>query len=595
MSRLTPLILLLLVAGLGYFAYQQREREAEEPIDKTRPLFDGVDMRRVESIRLENIERSYHFEFRRAAGGAWLVTDPIEWPMAPEVAVQVMKVVERSKGTRVPEELHQSAVRSLETPRGFLETTEAMGDGTKRRTRVEIGEIDLDGMQVFVRSDGAFMRTLRNVENLLEYSIVDVRAKNLFSFGPREVSAVERIGGWYEEGQAVPLAMRAQSIGYAWGIVEPVKAQGDPALFSGWTTYMASLRARGFVSDRPDPDLSRFGLDEPWLTITLQGQGGAAESLHVSKARGDVFAMRDTMPNVFRLDEADVPFLVEPVTHFYDQAFTRVLRRTVERVYLERGDEALRLSRTGDDRWTVARGVPRVGKLEEDEGEWGIELPADADRVADLLTATENAQVTRFFTDLEVDDFFGESADRMRGIWVEPFGAPRQGGQFAENFETPGGVELSPFHRFGSTLVGGMDPEFAAWAERPMIDFLDRDLWSLTNAHLRQLSIGDGETTRKYERADEHDWQPEGMSVPARDLDPVLDFLVFLRADSHVPEGSREELTDVITVSFLDVYGNASTARIGKAPSGEVQASIGALRAVLKHQDLHQKLVRLLD
>ena len=595
MSRLTPLVLLVIVVGLGYFAFQQREREAEDPVDKTRPLFEGVDLRRVKSIRLENIERSYHFQFERTAGGPWLVTDPIEWPMAPEIAVQVMRVIERAKGTRVPEELHESAVQSLETPRGFLETTEAMPDGTTRKTRIEIGKVDLDGMQVFVRADGVFMRTLRNVENLLSFSLVDVRDKKLFSFGPREVNAVERVGGWYEENQALTLGMRAQTIGYAWGIVEPVKAQGDPALFSAWTTYMASLRARGFVSDRPDPDLSRFGLDEPWLTITLRGQGGAAESLHVSKSGGDVFAMRDTLPNVFRLDEADVPFLVEPVTHFYDQTFVRVLRRTVERLYLERGEEALRFSRVGDDRWTVAVGVPRTGKLETDEGDWGMELPADADLVGDLLTATENAQVKRFFTDLEVADFFGEGAGRLRGIWVKPFGAPRQGGQFAENFETPNGVELSPFHRFGSSLVGGMDPEFAAWAERPLIDFLDRDLWTLTNAHLRQLTISDGATTREYERADEHDWQPKGVSVPARALDPVLDYLVFLRAESHVPEGEREPLEDVITVSFLDVYKTRSIAQIGKTPDGEVQASIGALRAVLKHQDLHGKLRSVLE
>ena len=224
-----------------------------------------------------------------------------------------------------------------------------------------------------------------------------------------------------------------------------------------------------------------------------------------------------------------------------------------------------------------------------------MELPADADMVADLLTATENAQVKRFFTDLEVEDFFDAGADDLRGIWVKPFGAPRQGGQFAENFETPNGVELAPFHRFGSSLVGGMDPEFAAWAERPLIEFLDRELWSLTNAHLRQLTITDGETTRKYERADEHDWQPEGVAVPARALDPVLDFLVFLRAELHVPEGEREPLQDVITVTFLDVYKNSSTAQIGKTPSGEVQASIGPLRAVLKHQDLHEKLERVLE
>ena len=55
MNRLTPLVLLVIVLGLGFLAVRQTEREAETTSSAVVPLFPGVEIRRVRSVRIENI------------------------------------------------------------------------------------------------------------------------------------------------------------------------------------------------------------------------------------------------------------------------------------------------------------------------------------------------------------------------------------------------------------------------------------------------------------------------------------------------------------------------------------------------------------
>ena len=83
--------------------------------------------------------------------------------------------------------------------------------------------------------------------------------------------------------------------------------------------------------------------------------------------------------------------------------------------------------------------------------------------------------------------------------------------------------------------------------------------------------------------------------MPARELDPVLDHLLFLWASDHVPEGEREPLSDVVTVQFTSRSSDIFKVDIGVTPDGKAQAALGALRANLKRQELHADLMTLMD
>ena len=154
---------------------------------------------------------------------------------------------------------------------------------------------------------------------------------------------------------------------------------------------------------------------------------------------------------------------------------------------------------------------------------------------------------------------------------------------------------MLPLLRDGDKIVGSLDSSFSAVLESSFEDLLDRELWTLSNARLRQLRIQQAGRAREWVRADEFDWRPKGTKLPARELDPVLDHLLFLRAERHVAEGEREALEGTVEVRFIDGEGKVREARFGRTASGEAQVQVGALRAVLARQELLADLQAIVD
>ena len=587
MNRLTTLVLFVVVAALGYVAYQQTEREAENPLAEKVALFPGVELRRVKSVRRENIRGSRHMRFERDESGRWFLTDPMQWPAEPGLMQKLEQILRGNQATRIPDELVADAALLFDPPRGFLETEEMLENGETRRVRVEIGDKDLDGARLYVRREGTIYRTLRNVEPLLNFTVADYRSKSVFSMPSAGIVAVERVGGWYEEAAQETLGMRAFREGYGWRIESPVRVQGDPVLFTLWTRFLSGMRAKRFTSDRPGVDLKRFALDQPWVTITVTNARGATQSVHVSSYDGRIYARRAEEPTVYEIDSEDALRIREPVSNFYDAAFARFERANLRHVFVRRGSGSLRLTKSSED-WTVAASSPT-------RADYDAELPADDRAVDALLTAIEGAEVVRFFRDAPPADFFEEGSPSDHGLWIETTEGIVQGAAFADPVRTPQGTELAPMLRDQDSVVGAVDPAVAQLAGLDLIHFLDRDLWTLSNAAMRVLKIEKDGSERVFQRASEYDWRPIDAKVPARELDVVLDHLLFLKAGEHLAEGDRPALLDVVTVTFIDGRGDASVARFGRTAEGSVQVEVGAMRATLRRPELHADLVEIVS
>ncbi len=588
MSRLTPLILAVVVGVLGFFAYRQTQHEAENFVEEATQLFKGVEMRRVVAIRLEQIKTSRHLRFEKDPLGRWQMTEPVAWPAEPGLMDKILGVIQRNGATVVPQQLMDEAEPSFSPPRGFLETTEILESGEKRLVRVELGEVDLDGMRVYVRRDGEILRTGRSIETLFTLNSADYRSKRLFGFSPQSVVEVERIGGWYGDDGGESLTFLARPEGYGWRIHKPVRVMGDPDLMVLWLRFLSGARAKRFSSDRDDVDLARFNLEQPWVTIKVTTRRGVEHRLHISAepSRDKVYARRDDLSTIFEIDQTTLAKFREPVESFYEAAFVRVPREKLRNVWMSRPDGELRFTRKGDD-WTVAERPREIS-------DFGMELPADTDVMNDMLLQVEKASILRYFSDVQVHEFF-EGGKSLRGLWLEPEDDIRQGGFLGDVVQTPQGTDVVPFLREADSVVGSLAPEIRDFTDLPVEAFLKRRLWALKNLTLSRLEIERDGKIRAFKRSQSADWQPVDAEVPARDLDPVLDHLLFLWASGHIKEGEREPLSNVVKVSFRNRTGDVFQVGIGTTPSGEAQATMGAIRATLKRQQLHADLMEIMD
>ncbi|MDG1490354.1 MAG: DUF4340 domain-containing protein [Planctomycetota bacterium] len=588
MNRLTTLLLFVVVLGLGGAAFLQTGREAKTiPEDGlSEALFPGVDRSRIAAIRLEDIKGSMHLRFERDVAGQWFITDPIAWPAEQNQVLEIVQVVLRNRVVAVPDALLEQARQSFDPPDGFIEVEEKTEGGEPRRTRVELGAVDLDGMRVYVRRDGRIFRTLRNFETPFTLGLNEYRSRRIFALRADEVVALERVGGWYDQGAQQNLGMRAFRSGAGWQIDAPSKALGDPELFTLWTRFLNRLEAERIASDRSEVDLARFGLDVPWMSISATSLSGVVQTIQISSEEGRVFCRRGEGKTVFELDPLDVLRLREPVTSFLEGQFVRFNREDLKEVLIGRGANSIRIRPEGDE-WVVAKrssGLP----------DYSTDLPGDRRRIEDLVSVLEDAPVVQYFIDTDGAEFFPVGS-RDRGVWVETRDGLVQGGAIAAATRNAEGTEVLPLLRDGDKIMGALDPAFDEVLGLSFESLLNRELWTLSNVRLRQLRIQQDGRAREWVRADSFDWRPKGTKIAARELDPVLDHLLFLKAERHIPEGEREELLDPVEVRFIGGDGKPHEARFGRTAAGEAQVQVGALRAVLARQELYGDLQAIVD
>jgi hypothetical protein len=105
-------------------------------------------------------------------------------------------------------------------------------------------------------------------------------AERVFAFAPADVREVEVRS---DRGEVV--AARA---GAGWKLVRPAPAEADSGAVDLLVERLAGLRRKGEVASASDAggQLSRFGLDHPFLTVTARLRDGRAETLLIGRTNG---------------------------------------------------------------------------------------------------------------------------------------------------------------------------------------------------------------------------------------------------------------------------------------------------------------------
>lgn len=596
MSRWTTLGLLLVVGALGALAYRQARYEVEHPEETQTALFAGVEPTRVRAFRLENLERSIHVRLERTDAGVWFLTDPIAYPAEPAVVEQVFELIAGNLAGPVPEVLADPAKAGLAPVRGFLEVEEELegAGGAKevRRTRVSLGDVDLDGQRVFVLRDGAVLRTARNLETLLSRDVPDLRSRRLFRVDPNGVIEVQRKGRIYLPDAIAPdatLQLRAEGAG--WRMYAPIRAHADAEYAAAFTRALATLVVERFVTDIPGADLAPYGLAPAWFSVTLVDRHGASSTLEIGQDAGQkTFAKFPEQPHVFQLGDFAWNTLVDGVgdlpRHLEVELF-RVRRDHLDTVELVRGARVTRLRRAPDGAWTVAEKVP-------EQAEFGLEQPAEAATVERFLTDLEATKIGAYLLERKAADVLPTDG-APDALWVTPLRDLRQGGWLGARVRTAEGTELRSLVREGEDVVAGVDVAIDDLLARGVDHFLRRLVWDVSEPQLRELAFTRGERTKRYVRGDGFTWRPIDAAVPARELRQLLDSILFLKADGEVPPAAREPLTDTVRIELVDAEGQALQAELGRNAAGAVELSHGLRRARALDQGLLDAIAALFD
>jgi hypothetical protein len=574
MNLRTTLALLALLAALAAAVLWQRGREADE-LDLQRRLFEGVEAERVVALRVDHLARGYNLRLERDGEGRWYLTDPLAYPAAPELVQLLLEDVATAVSVRVPAEEQGAEELGFTPPTAVLEVEELLEDGSSRRTKVELGAPDPDRMRLNVRVDGEYRRCLVRLHTTLDRDADDFRSRRVLSIDPRSVVEVVRTGVMKLELDEPPVdtELFAYQDGPRWQATRPLAAALAPLDLGVVVVGAARIRVQTFVEDEP-PDLARYSLDPPGMRLELRAATGEREVLLLGRrgSRPPWFLMREGFPHVWSVDGGDVERLMLPAREMYDRRLLRVLREDVDGLVLESGERRLELLRE-ERGWSL-------GGRGEDGAPFGP-LRADAARVDDELARLEALEFRLPEGDL-APEF--EAAARIE---------VRVGGEAL-------GGSLSAPRPDGTVLFRRDGDELALVGEGWLLDLVgvgarelrDRQLLGLTENELRGLElVGPGGLEAAFVRDGKGIWRREGAREEALELLPLLDALVYLKAERFA--GREGTLEAPLTVRFLRHGGEPVEVRVGLL-DGECAALLGGEHAVLQVADLHPRLSALL-
>jgi hypothetical protein len=590
-NRLTTLLLLLGVVGLGVLVWLQTEREVTDVPQAKVELFEGLDVDSLTRIRIDNIERSIHVSLDRDSTGRWVLTDPIAYPVREDMFVQLLGVLGRNEAWRVPASQEEGVAEELEVPRVVLELFTGEGGATKVH-ELRMGGVDADGQRINAICDGRVVRTWRNIETVLETSVQDWRSRRVFDLGPHDVIEIRRAGIDPLPDALVELGLVVRRDIDGWRVVHPRHFQADPGFVQMWSTLLARVSVDRFVSDMPEPDLEAYGLEAPAFTLTLLGKGGREETLEVGKptiASSAYYARRSGSAFIWTLDERDFSLFFRQPEDLFDTLLVRLPRENMERIQLRGETLDLRLTQNLlKGRWTVA--WRPVGSGEDG---WTTEVDAAQDAVEGILaTLGQERGVAQYLWDAPVEEFFPAQGPR-RAIWVESGGA-RYGGRLGDEYVSVEGTPASLFLREREDVICLVPPDVAALLDLEPEDLISLQLTELSEPTLQRIEIQRGDVTRAYKKTIQTTWLHADLGTDALpELLPVIEHLFFLRAQRHVPRPASAPLEDVVTVRIYDRRSGVTQFDVGCTPDGEVRAQVGSRQSVLGHAPLHADLIKI--
>ncbi len=302
MSWRTTVILLILAAGLLYFAYFVDAPPPE--VDSHASLFSAAAESSVKTLTIQRGAETLRLE-RQPQEDGWLITEPIR---APAELSEIDAFLRNFLALRAEKEVVESTdepLFGLDAPRATI-TVE--GDDLSHTLRVG-RETPWPG--------GFYARTDRSAIVAIADNLVTKATAPLVNFRRRQVVAVpfDAVTGFSIETTQGKIS--CQKEGDLWWIQEPQRGLAGADEVAGYINALKRLRADAFADDAPTPQALRtYGLstesgskDAPPITVSLFRKDKEPLTLWFGRAASDL--KYGTPPRYLRL--SDFPFVYTAV------------------------------------------------------------------------------------------------------------------------------------------------------------------------------------------------------------------------------------------------------------------------------------------
>lgn len=361
MSLRSALILVLLAAGLGAYAYWI-ERPAREEAGRKKTLIE-LDQDAVNSISLTYQDRE--IQLQKADDDSWRLEKPVQAKADDSVVKNLIRAIAEAEETRKLEGPYDDlAPFGLDQPMVTIRLGLADGDAPPV---LRVGKQTPIGFKAYAQKEGDpnVYLTTGAFHSGVKKEAKDVRDKTVIAFKDEDVRSIRLA----KTGSDAIVVERKDD---GWAIASPARYDADDGRVRSFLSTIRNMRAMDFVDD-PN-DLEALGLAPADLEVTLETNGDAEGSQATLLIGGDVegdkkqiYVKQAAVDTVFLVPERIRSSVDQDVNSFRDHTVLPFDPDDATEVTLGKRDgTSLALVRDPERTWTVrdATGAPRASAIE---------------------------------------------------------------------------------------------------------------------------------------------------------------------------------------------------------------------------------------
>lgn len=293
-------------------------------------------------------------------GSDWVVTEPMRWNANYFAISRILNQLqfleeEASFSVEEIEETGQSlSDYGLEDP--VLELTVAEGS---RALGIKIGTLTELGNNIYLLGpdeERIFVVNRKVIDGLL-VDLNDLRTREIFDIPVFEVDALSLQIRSESGADDSFLKVRLARNNGDWTFEAPVAAAADPDLVDNTINTLTAAKVRRFSED-PEQDLAAFGLDEPFMEVTIHGNNRRQTLIignNDSEGEGanHYFAKLEENPAVFTVLARPFDALREAQEALRQRDFMRFDEEQLSAINIKGDERTIRLQKLETDGWQV--------------------------------------------------------------------------------------------------------------------------------------------------------------------------------------------------------------------------------------------------
>ena len=370
---ITPLVLVVVLAGLGGYIYFVEMKKPATAGDTNAKTFD-VNAGDIEEIRIAI--KGGDTTTLKKNDDRWQIVDPVEAKADNSEVSNMASSLASLDVQRVVDE----AAADL-TPFGLSEPHLEVSFRTKGQTtfhRLLIGEKTPTGGDVYVKQpDSARVFLVSSfIDDTFKRTAFDLRDKTILTLEREKITGLTLTSA----SGTVELVRK----GANWNFVKPQAMRADYATLESILTTLISAQLQKYVTDMPTPsDIAQYGLARPSASATIIS-GDARTTLELGRTENAVtYARASSSPAVVMV----APTIVEDINRKIDDLRQRD-------VFDARQFSAQRVEVQKDGQTLVVERV--MGKDGKDTWRTGAGKDVDEGKVGELVNALSNLKTQRF-------------------------------------------------------------------------------------------------------------------------------------------------------------------------------------------------------